>query len=404
MKNKLKIFSILILLFCCVWFFYQYNRTDPIISLGVSTDGRYVISAHASRNAHPFFPKGQLVLWDIEKKEKKVLANKVNAYSAAFIPNSHEFMWQDDKDVVHIQNVEGKELASFKHFVLTGHLMSANKDFYLSANEHGQLFKGYGEQIIPIYTDGGIGTPLTLSMTEKYILSAGVTGSTGKSVVVETNLTKNPINPDSSKSFSYDGVTLWDRHTLKPVARLWGNNGKTTGLISPDGKWVVTGEENSPGYMWQLDNPMNRLGLARVKRGIYDSKSDSYDKSELLSIPDKFEDKIIYSGGGGTVAIVFLTEKEFIPLGRIYNTPNPNGYDDTFNVVPLYTAGSPWIKGYVEIEQEPKISTNYYGRNLSVSSSPKAHILVTGQATGGGINVYKYHPDKMELEKIWVAD
>ena len=71
---------------------------------------------------------------------------------------------------------------------------------------------------------------------------------------------------------------------------------------------------------------------------------------------------------------------------------------------PVFTVGEPWIKAYVEIGNDPSISTNYYQRNLSVSSSPKAHILVTGQATGGRINVYKYHPEKMELEKIWVAD
>ena len=75
-----------------------------------------------------------------------------------------------------------------------------------------------------------------------------------------------------------------------------------------------------------------------------------------------------------------------------------------FEFAALYMAGSPWIKGYVEIGNDPSISTNYYQRNLSVSSSPKAHILVTGQATDGGINVYKYHPQKMKLEKIWVAD
>jgi len=66
--------------------------------------------------------------------------------------------------------------------------------------------------------------------------------------------------------------------------------------------------------------------------------------------------------------------------------------------------GDNLIKDFLEIDNNPTISTNYYQRNLSVSSSPKAHILVTGQATGGGINVYKYHPEKMELEKIWVAD
>ena len=78
------------------------------------------------------------------------------------------------------------------------------------------------------------------------------------SPVAETNLTENPINPNSSKKGSYDEITLWNRHTLKPVAKLNGNCGKTTGLISPNGDWVVTGGENIRNYMWEIHNIMNR--------------------------------------------------------------------------------------------------------------------------------------------------
>ena len=101
----------------------------------------------------------------------------------------------------------------------------------------------------------------------------------------------------------------------------------------------------------------------------------------------------------GKVAYAFITETEFIGLGK---SENKDGDGNEF--ASLFTIGNPWVKGYVEIGNNPSISTNYFQRNLSVSSSSKAHILVTGQATGGGINVYKYHPEKMELEKIWVAD
>ncbi|MDG2940607.1 WD40 repeat domain-containing protein [Bisgaard Taxon 10/6] len=398
MIKKANVIKIIVILFlsAVAFVFYQYNRTDPIISLGVSTDGRYVISAHASRDAHPFYPKGQLVLWDIEKKEKKILADNVNAYSANFIPDSHEFIWQDAQSVVHIQNVDGQELEKFNHFWVIGHLMSANKDFYLSANKYGHLYKGYNENMVPIYTDGGTGAPLTLSMGENYFLSVGNSGLPDNKPVAETDLTANPINPDDSKNGSYDGVTLWDRHTLKPVARLWGNVGKTTGLISPDGNWVVTGDENSGYYMWEIKNLHNRLKLAIPGSGIYVKEKHDYDSSKLLPIPPSIDDRGITAGG---VAYAFLSEKDFIGLGKSENEDG-NGYE----FAALYTVGDPWIKAYVEIGNDPSISTNYYQRNLSVSSAPKAHILVTGQATGGGINVYKYHPDKMELEKIWVAD
>ena len=397
-KNKLLKVLITILLLIVIFIFYQYNRTAPIISLSVSTDGRYVISAHATEDADRHKPIGQLVLWDIEKKEKTILARNANAFSAFFIPDSHEFMWQDNKNIVHIQNVEGKEIENFPHFQVKTHIMSADKQFYLSSNmeDNGQLYKGYGEDLVPIYTDGGIHFPLTLSMTKDYFLSATETCTTSPYPVVETNLTINPVNPDSSKRSSYTGVTLWDRHTLKPLARLYGNCGYTTGLISPNGDWVVTGGENLSNYMWEIHNLNNRQDLAQVNSELNHENSERY-KQKLLPKPDKFKNKQLALNH--TVAIAFLTEKDFILLGK---SGNKDGFGD--ELARLFTVGEPWIKAYVEIGNDPSISTNYYQRNLSVSSSPKAHILVTGQATGGGINVYKYHPEKMELEKIWVAD
>ena len=210
----------------------------------------------------------------------------------------------------------------------------------------------------------------------------------------ETNLTANPVNPDIHKKSSYAGVTLWDKTTLKPIARLWGNSGRTTGRISPDGKWVITGGENAAYYMWEINNLNNRQALSFPNNGIYDEEKFKNDKS--VPIPERLKKEPI---SVGTVAYAFLTEDEFIGLGKS-GMANGKG----FEFAALYMADSPWIKGYVEIGNNPSISTNYFQRNLSVSSSSKAHILVTGQATGGGINVYKYHPEKMELEKIWVAD
>ena len=52
------------------------------------------------------------------------------------------------------------------------------------------------------------------------------------------------------------------KNTLKPVAKLNGNCGATNGLISPDGKWVITGGENGAYYMWEINNLNNRLSLA----------------------------------------------------------------------------------------------------------------------------------------------
>ena len=376
MTTLLKLFFLFGLLISTV----GCSATSGVASLGVSSDGQYIITAHG---------RDELVLWDVAKKEKKLLAKNANPYSAYFIPDSHEFMWQDTNNVVHIQDVNGQEIKQFSHFETEGHIITADKSFYLSADTWGKLYKGYGDNLVPIYTDEPIAPsqPYTLSIHGNYILSTYNTITGRNDPPAETNLTANPVNPDIHKKSSYAGVTLWDKTTLKPIARLWGNSGRTTGRISPDGKWVVTGSDNHVKLMWEIKNPTNRIGLSDIE-GKYNVSLGGFDTSKLIPIPDKFGDKQITLTN--TSAVAFVSEEDFI----LFPQNNKN------ELALLFTVGDPWIKAYVEIGRNPPISTG----NLSIASSPKAHILVTGQGGKGGINVYRYHPATKELEKIWVAD
>ena len=391
--------GIIITTFAIGLFFLFYNPTDPALSVSVSTDGRYVISGHASRKAHWSQPIGQMVLWDIEKKTKQIISTKANALSAMFIPDSHEFMWQDGNDIIYVQNVEGQQIKSFKHpFTIQNHRITADKAFYLSADANNHLYLGYGENIKIVYNDGAsIGKPVDLSIVGNYFLAVTSPCASQDAPVAETNLTANPVNPNSSKKSSYDGVVLWDKTTLKPIAKLNGNCGATSGLISPDGKWVIAGGENFRNYMWSTNDFNQRLGLEQVDDSVIYREPIAPNKQHPIPVPQKYDEKQI--NRSDTVTVAFLTEKDFILLQE---SSHSNGKGN--ELARLFTVGDRWIKGYVEIGNNPSISTDYFQRNLSVSSSPTAHILVTGQATGGGINVYKYHPDKMELEKIWVAE
>jgi WD-40 repeat, putative len=376
MTTLLKLFFLFGLLISTV----GCSATSGVASLGVSSDGQYIITAHG---------RDELVLWDVAKKEKKLLAKNANPYSAYFIPDSHEFMWQDTNNVVHIQDVNGQEIKQFSHFETEGHIITADKSFYLSADTWGKLYKGYGDNLVPVYTDEPIAPsqPYTLSIHGNYILSTYDTITGRNDPPAETNLTANPVNPDIHKKSSYAGVTLWDKTTLKPIARLWGNSGRTTGRISPDGKWVVAGSDNRGKFMWEIKNPTNRIGLSDIE-GKYNLSLGGFDTSKLIPIPDKFGDKQITLTN--TSAVAFVSEEDFI----LFPQNNKN------ELALLFTVGDPWIKAYVEIGRNPPISTG----NLSIASSPKAHILVTGQGGKGGINVYRYHPATKELEKIWVAD
>ncbi|AOF53216.1 hypothetical protein AC062_1123 [Pasteurellaceae bacterium NI1060] len=209
-----------------------FSSTKGVRNLSISSDGRYVVSAHYGK---------KLVLWDIEKRTKTVLAERVNTNSPYFIPNSHDFMWQDKHNVVHIQNVEGQEIAHFKHYKVERHLMSEDRALYISADQTGEIYKGYGDDMTPIYTDTPIRNYYNFSLSEKYFLSASPGGPYDPDSAVELNPKADPIQPSDYKKSSYNGVTLWDRETLKPVARLGGFGGRSDALFSPDGKWVIGG-------------------------------------------------------------------------------------------------------------------------------------------------------------------
>ncbi|NBH75902.1 WD40 repeat domain-containing protein [Rodentibacter pneumotropicus] len=361
-----------------------FSSTKGVRNLSISSDGRYVVSAHYGK---------KLVLWDIEKRTKTVLAERVNTNSPYFIPNSHDFMWQDKNNVVHIQNVEGQEIAHFKHYKVERHLMSEDRTLYISADRTGEIYKGYGDDMVPIYTDTPTWRHYNFALSDKYFLTASSgRGTREDGSVVQFNPTADPVQPSVYKKSSYNGVVLWDRNTLKPAAELFGFGGRSDALFSPDGKWIVGGGENGRDYMWSVENLNHRQELASIY-GIYDKNTRKYDVSG---------NKPIFEAVGvstpDTIAYAFVTDSEFVQLKE---TGMMDGTGKEY--MNLYTVGDPWIKAYVNIGFYPAISTNAFEKSNSVDSAPKANILVTGQAVHGGINVYRYHPDKMELEKIWVA-
>ena len=358
-----------------------FSSTKGVRNLSISSDGRYVVSAHYGK---------KLVLWDLEKRTKEVIAERVNTNSPYFIPNSHDFMWQDKNNIVHIQNVEGKEITHFKHYKVERHLMSEDRKLYISADQTGEIYKGYGDEMKPIYTDTPIRQHYNFALSDKYFLSASGGGPYDPDSAVELNPKEDPVQPSVYKKSSYNGVTLWDRETLKPVARLGGFGGRSDALFSPDGKWIIGGGENLRHYMWETANLTNRLMLADPDRGIRNPKVN--DDSKLLRVPG------VNIGLNNPVTYAFVTETEFIEFRM---SARKEGLGEKYS--PLYTVGDPWIKAFVEIGNNPVISTDFYEKSNSVASAPKAHILVTGQAYHGGINVYCYHPNKMTLEKIWVT-
>ena len=101
MTNMKKIIYILlgVLLFLIgTYFVYRsFYKAGQVYVLSLSTDGNYAISTNTGRTA---------ILWDLKNHKKKTLDRTANIYSAYFIKNSDNFMWQHDTDnEVIIENV-----------------------------------------------------------------------------------------------------------------------------------------------------------------------------------------------------------------------------------------------------------------------------------------------------------
>ncbi|MGO2241327.1 MAG: WD40 repeat domain-containing protein [Halomonas sp.] len=394
----------LVVIGVAVWLGFALSRLEPVTALSLSSDGRYVVSTHED---------GALVLWNIEDKKREVLSNEANIYSAYFIEGGDAFLWQDQDDVVYVQRVDGEVLEEFEHFPTYGHVMSDDRQHYLSSNKTWNIYHGHGDALQPVLLDSqspsftGTGQVLNLSMGGDFFASGG-SGSPGGELEDSP-----PVREEDEYRFSssYGGVTLWDIDTLEPVAKLPGNSSKTYATISPDGQWVVSGDENTIGLFWGTDEPQERYRMASYYHGLYRDnlpeglQEDEYwDESGLIDFPrnDKPDEHGVYRplATPTTIAIAFINgSEEFLRIG--YSQYRKDGTSQTYAA--LFEAGNPWPLAYLDLGTNPFPSINNYSRNLSIDSAPDANLLVTGHAFGGGITVYSYDPEERTLAKEWVG-
>lgn len=357
----------------------------PVMSMGVSESGRYIISAHRD-NA--------LILWDLHEKRWDTLSDNANLYSAYFAPGQNAFLWQDTGGTVTAQAVDGKILKQFQHFPTYGHVINSDLEIYLSVDENWNIFSGHGEKKHPVLDDGvvpsfiGAGKLLNLSIDRNntFFLTAGFDDD--HSAISE----HSPLN--SNQRFSkYGGVTLWSADTNQPVAKLRGNSSKTHATISPDGQWVISSDEAGIGLYWDTNSPEKRHRLARYYGGVFQEDlpeglpdNDYYDNSQLIDAPPGLNDF--------TIAVAFIhNSKYFLRFGN------------NSHKAALYKTGSPWPIKYFDLGESPKLVTygSNYARNTAIATSPEAGVLAMGHQSSGGISVYQFDPDELTLERVWVV-
>lgn len=353
------------------------------MAASVSNSGDYAISSHHSR---------KLVVWGIGDKQHKAVADDINIYSAEVVPKRNAYLWQDLDNSVTVKTFNGKQIAQFKApEPAYSHDTTSSLDHYLLSDKDWRLYhrgpNGNFSKIKDGKTDTllGLGKPLNVAIDSK--------GNRAVIAGFGAYYHKEGLDIEAEESDGYqrfDGVAVWNLKTGRPALNLSGNSAKTYATISPDGEHVVAVDENGKAFRWNISTG-ERQRLSSLGSGVFvPSEGDElgdYDASGLhlddeSDFPEDFEK-------GSYIGVHFVSPKHYIILR--HNSP----------YAPVYKLGDPYALKIVDLGTDPFPSVARYSRNEAVDSSPQANVLVTGQRSQGGINVYRFHPEDLTLEKLW---
>jgi WD40 repeat protein len=391
-RYLIALLMLVILLLLVAW--YHFFASGKIMVLSVASDGKHAISSDDRK---------YIIVWDLSKKTKTIISRNGNIYSAYFIKNSNNFLWQDLHDEVHVQNLAGKEILRFHNFPTYGQVMTSDLKHYIASNQRWDLYSGYGNQQKIIKSsyqiNGFLGSGkllnLTLSNDNKYLLTAGESGARFDNIPLEVGYSayeaskKNYVVGIINASL-LEGVVLWSVENGKPIRKFSGAISKTYATLSPDGKYVVAGDEGSGAFIWEASNGKKPFDIYDLNFGKFiktGTKIENFkhDKTGLIQQPKDFAKTI-----NSVLSLKFIDLNGFYLRFTTYSS-----YAVLFNV------NDPKPIKYLPLGKHPFPSVDDYSRNASIDTAPAANILVMGKANSGGILVYKFDPIKQTLTKIW---
>ncbi|MDH5546790.1 MAG: WD40 repeat domain-containing protein [Gammaproteobacteria bacterium] len=358
------------------------GKTTPVVTLHVSENGNTVISTHISN---------ELVVWDLSNKNKNVQSTEANIYSAYVTKKGDFYLWQDLQNTVFVNSLGQGVVKKFKHFPVYGHWISNDLGKYVSLDIDWSLNINYGNKVEKIYSgdkNSFLGAHKLLNFSASRSEEIFLTSGYGYDWTPDPRRSEK-ANLDAMR-LSYKGVVLWDASIKKEITRLPGNAAKTHATLSPDGKFVVSGDENARVFLWDVNNPKTPLRMASLFHGTVINPNEHYtkykwDKTGLIQPPKDYS-------GERVITVKFISNKHFLRFG----------HDNHYAV--LYEIGNPLPLKYLELGTDPYPCVSDYSRNACIDTAPDVGILVMGQRDGGGINVYQFDKEKLSLEKVWVTN
>lgn len=376
------IFACFSLFFISILYSAPSHKTSIAMIISISSDGQYAVSSHLN---------GEIMLWDLSRRTKELIATHANIYSAYFIKQSHWFMWQDQHNIVHVVDVSGKSILQFQNnFAVYGQVMTADLKQYFASDQDWNLYKGFGNHqklIKSAYDVNGFLSSgkllnLTLSNDNRLLLTSGDAEHSYDDVPLSIGL-----NAKDAARYGYDigpinaslleGTVLWNARSGKPIFKLPGNEVKTFATISPDNKYIISGDENEFLLVWNAHSGRKYYTVSNA----------------MLDIPDDINDPLLKNHINAILSLKFID--------------NHNDYlrftNRSFNYAVLYNVTNPNPIKFISLGNNTWPAVNDFSRDEAIDTAPDAHILVMGKADGSGIIVYRYDPHIQTLQKIWEA-
>ena len=394
MKKALLLSSFILLLTSCS----DSNRAPPDLNMviSVSSDAHYAIATNTNKQA---------ILWDLQNRSYKVVFKDANIYSAYFIKNTDDFMYQNDKtNEVVIENVEGQIVKTFNPgFPTYGEVVTSDLKTYFASDRWFQLYK----------------TDLTTNQTKQffyYYCGPNYTDETpppagmpyacqeflGSDQLFGLNLTTDERSLISTASGS---VFIWDAQTAKLLQTFSKNEAPSIAAINPGGAYLVTGDiadraikvNFSSTHQLSYQGFFYNFPLNAAQQNLYgEGASEIFairfiDQDKLLvfrhTLPYQFNYAALYDlsnikpivGHKNWAFRYWVDPEKYLPL---IDNPDNN----------LHTG----------IDSTPLVSDDF-SRDQAIDTSPSAHILVMSQQNANGIIVYKYDPGSQTLTRVWTG-
>jgi WD40 repeat protein len=370
MKIKIKprylIIVTLSIVLIAMYFFIQYRQTAGVVDmLSISTDGRYVVSSDE---------KEYVILWDLEKHTKKIINRKAHIWAAYFIPNTHDYVWQDQAMNLHVENIETGAIETIPlDFYSYGLAMTRDHRYFMSGDIAEGLHWCENKQC-HILKKPWSDNPREFISDMPYILRI----LPNDNEVIGSKMTGAGAIPKYAV-----GVKLWDIKTGQKLREYFGNVVQTFATISPDGKYVVAGDVDSWQLVWDTTTGHRLVSIFTGEPVLKIEKSGPIiTDHNILPLP-----KDLYSAS--IISINYIDSDHYLVF------TNQNHY------AILYQTLNPKPLKYLDIGTNPWPATFNLERDQSMDTSPSAHVLVMAKDQEPGIMVYHYDPANQTLTKVW---